>query len=119
MIRVRHGILGDAYMLDNGKKALRIDEDFIDEFGVEIKTRWIQDANPVIDTISTVEVGGEYMIDEIPERDGTVIMSMNRAATSWLILIYHCGKWHFGTNEYTIPDVFKKYKWKVLDIQND
>lgn len=119
MIRVRHGILGDAYMLDNGRKAIRVDEDFIDEFGVEIKTRWIQDANPVIDMISTVEVGGEYMIDEIPERDGTVIMSMNQAATNWLVLVALGGKWHFGNNEYTIPDVFKKYTWRVLEIPND
>lgn len=119
MIRVRHGILGDAYMLDNGKKALRIDEDYIDKFGVEIKNQWIQDANPVIDMISTVEVGGEYMIDEIPERNGTVIMSMNSSVKNWLVLVAFDGKWHFGNSEYTIPDVFKKCEWKVLEVRND
>ena len=116
MIRVRHGILSNAYMLDNGRKAIRVDEDFIDEFGVEIKTQWIKDANPVIDMISTIEVGGEYMIDEIPERDGTVIMSMNSSVKNWLVLVALGDKWYFGNNEYTIPDVFKKYKWKVLAL---
>ena len=119
MIRVRHGILGDAYMLDNGKKALRIDEGFIDEFGVEIKSQWIKDANPVIDMISPVEVGGEYMIDEIPEKDGTVIMSMNLAATNWIVLVFARGEWHLGTSTYNIPDTLKQLKWKVLAVRND
>lgn len=103
-------------MLDNGKKALRIDEDYIDKFGTEIKTQWVQDASPVIDMISTVEVGGEYMIDEIPERDGTVIMSMNLAATNWIVLVFAHGEWHLGTSTYNIPDTLKQSKWKVLAV---
>lgn len=114
MIRVRHTVIGDAYMLDNGEKALRIDEDYIDRLGREIDPRWYNDANPVIDMITTVEVGGEYDLEEIPEKDGTVIMSMNEAASGWVVLTYNFRRWNFGTEEYH-PEILK-CKWKVLSL---
>lgn len=116
MIRIRHSKTRTAYMVDNGTKALYIDEGFINVHGGPIRSDWLSGANPVIDMISNVEVGGEYTIDEIPLNSGTVIMSTSPASTGWLVLTYNCKQWNFGPSEYTIPDSFKNYKWRVLAL---
>lgn len=117
MIRVRHSITKLAYMVDNGSKALYINEDHIDEYGETIRPEWLENANEPIDTIhDLIEVGHEDFIDNIHPTDGMVIMCMGPASKGWLVLTYNFGRWNFGVDKYIIEEPLKRHTWKVLSL---
>lgn len=113
MLRVRREQSDKGYIIDNGKKYLIVSEAFVDAWGYtrKDKNEW---QNEPLDKIVKVKVGGEYDIEDIPEQNGTVIMSINETALGWVVLTYNFGRWNFGVKEYQ-PELLK-CKWKVLSL---
>lgn len=117
MIRVRHSITERAYMVDNGSKALYINEDYIDQYGHTIRPDWTENAHEPIDTIhDPIEVGHEDFIDNIHPTEGMVVMCMSPMTKGWLVLTYNHGHWNYGSGEYTIAKSLKNHTWKVLSL---
>lgn len=114
MLRVRRSQFDSGYVIDNGKRSILLTEKDVDLNGFRLPENWLESQKEPIDIIQHVEVGGVYDLDEIPEKNETVIMSMNAAASGWLVLTYNFGQWNFGTEPYHAASI--KCKWKVLSL---